>query len=693
MKKPLKVGLLVAAGILFVLFSATAIFVATFDANQYKGAIAARVKALTGRELSVVGDLRLKLFPRVGVEVGPLALSERGSEATFASIEYAQVSLRLTPLLRKEVVAGEVTLTGARVHLKRFADGTTNIDDLLPQDSAAPAPRFDIDGVNLSRGQLRFDDEIGKRFVELSDLSLKTGRLTPNGKSLVELAFRLRADNPALDGAATLKSSLQLDLDAKRYALAGLQATLRGKIVDLDNATLALSGDLDFGAKAGRLALSRVKANVAGEFAGQKVEADVSGATAQWRANEWSAGALEGKLRLAQDNANAQAAFRVKSVSGKDTSFQVEGFSVEGAGTLQQTAFQFKASGPLAGDASRGTLQTARLLVVLGAQAQGVEVKTEVATPFALNWLTGEWRAEKLEAPVLGRLGEMQIKGGLVSMLSGNYKIQDTRLEAFRGDFSLREKALDLKVQFAGDIDAKLDRQILNSPGLTVRASGTLGGQPLFAELRGPTHVDLVSKQVTGDRLTGEFRYGAPNAKDVSLNGTVAASIGGTWERLTANPFAVELRGAISGGNLQAKLGGRLRYLLADQLVELAPMTSDLTWGTVRARLNGALSTNLALGTSGLQLEGNVDESRVQAKIGVANFAAPAYTFELSMDRLDLDRYLAMVKRVPPAAKPKRAAEIDFDALKSLNVNGTLKVGVLKSKGVTTKNARLDVKH
>ncbi|HET9664561.1 MAG TPA: AsmA family protein, partial [Burkholderiales bacterium] len=76
----------------------------------------------------------------------------------------------------------------------------------------------------------------------------------------------------------------------------------------------------------------------------------------------------------------------------------------------------------------------------------------------------------------------------------------------------------------------------------------------------------------------------------------------------------------------------------------------------------------------------------------------PSYTFDINVDRLDMDRYMAKTTpaKAPPGAQPKGGptAEqpIDLTALKGLEASGTLRIGSLKVSEVKTSNVRLDVK-
>ena len=137
--KALKWMLWIGGGLVVLLIVAVAIVAATFDPNQYKPQIVDLVKEKTGRTLTMDGKIGLTFFPRIGAEVEKVALSEPKSTRTFARIDEARVALALLPLLRKQVIVDQVTLSGLAVDLVRYKDGRTNFDDLLGEKKPGEA--------------------------------------------------------------------------------------------------------------------------------------------------------------------------------------------------------------------------------------------------------------------------------------------------------------------------------------------------------------------------------------------------------------------------------------------------------------------------------------------------------------------------------------------------------------------------
>ncbi len=216
--------ILIAVGGVVVLFAGALAFIAaTFDPNQYKGQIADLVKEKTQRTLSIEGDIRLTLFPKLGVQVGKTRLSEFRSDQEFAGLDQMRVSLALLPLLSKQVVVDQIQLNGLRVNLVKHRDGRTNLADLLgveevstpapavTQPSAAPI-EFDIDGVKVRKAAVSWKDEAAGTEYTVSDFNLETGRVAPRVPVKFELAAAFTASEPKMEVKFQCAGNVTADL-------------------------------------------------------------------------------------------------------------------------------------------------------------------------------------------------------------------------------------------------------------------------------------------------------------------------------------------------------------------------------------------------------------------------------------------------------------------------------------------------
>ncbi|MCW5633714.1 MAG: AsmA family protein [Rubrivivax sp.] len=277
MSKPLKITLGAIGGVLLLLVAVVAFIAATFDPNAYKPLLAETVQKRTQRTLAIPGPISLSLFPNIGVKLGEVSLSERGGKERFAAIESARVSLALWPLLRGRVVADRVEVAGLRARVVRTRDGKLSIDDLLGGDAAAAAPAasapqpsdgrsaiaLDVAGVAVTDAEVSFDDRRAPRRVQLSKLSLETGRIAPGRSTPVSLATRLDTDAPKLGADIAIKGNLQLGPAPGRIVFDALDAVIDAK---LDGTPL--KAKLEGGVTAELEGKGKLEAKLGGEFDG-----------------------------------------------------------------------------------------------------------------------------------------------------------------------------------------------------------------------------------------------------------------------------------------------------------------------------------------------------------------------------------------------------------------------------------------
>ena len=92
------------------------------------------------------------------------------------------------------------------------------------------------------------------------------------------------------------------------------------------------------------------------------------------------------------------------------------------------------------------------------------------------------------------------------------------------------------------------------------------------------------------------------------------------------------------------------------------------------------------LALSGLNVK--VDNSQIKGNFGISHFAKPLYTFDLDIDQLDVDQYVA----ASPADKKASDKPLDLSALKALNADGVLRVGKFKYGKTNATNIVINLK-
>ena len=187
-----------------------AVFLASFDANRYKSEISAQVKAATGRELSIGGDLDVEFFPWLAITAADLTLSNRAGFGAAPMLRVGAVTARvkLMPLLSRRVEVGTVRIEGLALALERKTDGSDNWSDIGSSsagsaEAAVPATEgepldLSVEGVAIVDASFTLDDAQARSKLVVEDLDLETGKVE-QGKALsFKGVARVTSDAPAL---------------------------------------------------------------------------------------------------------------------------------------------------------------------------------------------------------------------------------------------------------------------------------------------------------------------------------------------------------------------------------------------------------------------------------------------------------------------------------------------------------------
>lgn len=203
-----------------------------------------------------------------------------------------------------------------------------------------------------------------------------------------------------------------------------------------------------------------------------------------------------------------------------------------------------------------------------------------------------------------------------------------------------------------GDVDAKLASSEFLISRLKIAATGKPESGNLDVKLDVPT-LTVTNGNVSGERLV--------------LDATLSTVKG----KLVAK---LEIPGI--GGNAKAFKAGAVT-------ASININNPGLLKNPLAATLNASAQVDLARQNASLVFAAKFDDSAVKGTVGLTKFTPPFYTFDITIDQLDADRYL-------PQPDPKQP--FDLAALKGLKASGSVKIDVLTVSNVKTTNVRIEIK-
>lgn len=181
-----------------------------------------RFEALTGRSLTITGAVRPSLWPSLGVQIGPVEVSNAAwsDEGPMLRAEGLEIALDMAALWGGDIRITAIRANRPQIILERARDGRANWVFGGPNGGTATAGMpgegtpFTLDLAEISEGSLTFIDHGAARRVVLSSIT-GTARIPAwtgpaevrftaemNGQA-AEAELRIGAFGPFLDGQVT----------------------------------------------------------------------------------------------------------------------------------------------------------------------------------------------------------------------------------------------------------------------------------------------------------------------------------------------------------------------------------------------------------------------------------------------------------------------------------------------------------
>ena len=217
------------AGLLSLLLAAWLTLLLCFNPNDYKPTIINIVQEKTGRTLTLDGDISMAFWPKLGIDLGRVSLSEQASQKPFATVARAKISLAILPLLQKKLVVGTVYLEGVQATLIQHADGSNNFADLFNGDSNATFS-YDIDGLIVKNSRLDYLNEASNQAIQVSNLSIKTGRIVQDQAVDLAADFLLETQAAKLKTKVNLQARLLYQSNERVFLAENLRLSTQGEL-------------------------------------------------------------------------------------------------------------------------------------------------------------------------------------------------------------------------------------------------------------------------------------------------------------------------------------------------------------------------------------------------------------------------------------------------------------------------------
>ncbi|HEX9395758.1 MAG TPA: AsmA family protein [Burkholderiales bacterium] len=299
------------------------------------------------------------------------------------------------------------------------------------------------------------------------------------------------------------------------------------------------------------------------------------------------------------------------------------------------------------------------------------------------------------------------------------FQVSSVRLE--RSSIDYRDLAADSEIALA-DVRITTGRIAGKAGGKLTMSAAAKGRNPdadVKFDLRSDYQLDL-PQSIALQKLDAKLAGAAAGMTGLELSAEGEAGFDLPKNQVRIGALSIAFKGANGADALEGTLK-LANARLSERTLDLPKLSTDITLTSaglpapirpLKLPLSGSVKANFEKQTASAELAGKIDESTINARIGLARFTPPSYSFDIDFDRLNLDRYLEPQKpaaapassaKIPPppaSSKPEpgkpaaKSAEtsVDLSPLKGLNGAGKVRIGALQVRGLRLSEVKAEMR-
>ncbi len=224
---------------------------------------------------------------------------------------------------------------------------------------------------------------------------------------------------------------------------------------------------------------------------------------------------------------------------------------------------------------------------------------------------------------------------------------------------------LDIAMQLKATLTFDLEKQAYRLEGLDLQAKGMAPG------------IENLAASLSSPMLEGNAQSFKTSMLTLGLD-----------MKQPEQAFKLKLSSPVNG-NLEIP-----QFNLSDLTVAVNATGDKLPNKSVSSEMKGSVQVDAGRQSVQVNLAGGLLQSQIKAKAVLNGFSNPAIRFDVDVDQLDADQYLPK-KPASGFAKVNAAATeqpLDLSALRKLNLDGSLRIGMLKAANVKLSQLHVGMK-
>ncbi|MFM2481240.1 AsmA family protein [Celerinatantimonas sp. YJH-8] len=243
--------------ILIVVFIAAILsFTLTMSSKDLKPVLEAEIKAKTGRDLTIDGNVQWQFWPELSLSARSLKLKDDPDYRQGNLLSIGQMAVAVSPwgLFNHHLELGEIKLSSVQLHWMRRKDGQNNLQSLLDDVRRASGQdiqfhsnwKISAQGVKISDARIDIDDQMKGRAVKIYPLNAEIDGISTTQSHHFELDYAY--DNGHKQFTSNAKGDLRIDQDWTLWVLTDYQQHFEfsGELAkEIQQATISGGGTLN----------------------------------------------------------------------------------------------------------------------------------------------------------------------------------------------------------------------------------------------------------------------------------------------------------------------------------------------------------------------------------------------------------------------------------------------------------------
>lgn len=261
----LVISILLATPLIVIAVLALVLALVLENPETYRDQITRSIKASTGYDLTIGGQLSWRYWPPIALNIRDLAIKMPGDDSPLASLERASIDLNLLPLLTgaQTISVQGLSLHGLMLHPVIDKKGRANWPQpdetaatraaIMASDSgggiekSSPLFAFNIDGIEITDVTLNYLNEATGEHYILEISSLLTGPLQLGKPVTLEIEAQARDMVNEIRTITSIRGAITFDENLDKLSFKDLSVSNQVHLPDMDPVviTMTFDGGLD----------------------------------------------------------------------------------------------------------------------------------------------------------------------------------------------------------------------------------------------------------------------------------------------------------------------------------------------------------------------------------------------------------------------------------------------------------------